>query len=353
MNMKLSDYCKKITGSETNRQIDFVKPGHNIMCPEYSLNQVEVKAFAVDEAEDIFILCWRLSNQGGLYANLRPYKKSAVYYTEFQDGAKTQLHTHDYIELTYVIEGEFTQRIMGKDVRFKKGELCLIDKNCVHQDYLFTENSIILFIGLANALFDEAMVEKIEERGILDFLRKALMKQKDIKQYLHFKPKYMKNDRDYELEELLLWLLKEMEQRDGATRYICKGIIIRLLHHISTNYDFYLSNQQRQAMNWMIFEEITKYINEHYAEVTIRDLMERFHFNEDYYNRLLKEKTGMTYSEYVQNIRLEHSERLLRTTSLTIEEIADKIGYNNKGYFYKIFVDKYKMTPAKYRKTIS
>lgn len=351
--MTLSDYCISITGSEAIRQSDFDKQEHNIMCPEYSINRVEVKSFAVEAAEDIFTLCWRLSNEGGLYANLRPYKKDSVYFTDYGHGDKTQLHTHDYIELTYVVEGEFTQRIMGKDVRFKKGELCLIDKNCVHQDYLFAENSIILFIGLANAAFDEAMVDKIEERGILEFLRKALMKQKDIKQYLHFKPKYIKNDRDAELEELLLWLLKEMEQRDGATRYICKGILIRLLHHISTNYDFYLSNQQRKAMNWLVFEEINKYINEHYAEVTIKDLMERFHFNEDYYNRLLKEKTGMTYSEYVQNVRLEQAEKLLRTTDQTIDEIADKIGYNNKGYFYKIFVDKYKMTPAKYRKVIS
>ena len=61
----------------------------------------------------------------------------------------------------------------------------------------------------------------------------------------------------------------------------------------------------------------------------------------------------MTYSEYVQNVRLEQAEKLLRTTDQTIDEIADKIGYNNKGYFYKIFVDKYKMTPAKYRKVIS
>jgi len=241
---------------------------------------------------------------------------------------------------------------MGKYVLFKKGEICLIDKNCIHQDFLCAKNSIILFIGLANALFDEAMVDKIEERGILDFLRKALMKQKDTKQFLHFKPKMAKDETDEKLEELLLWLLREMEYKDKATRYICKGILIRLLHHISTKYEFYLSYEQRKTMNWLVYEEISKYINENFSDVTIRDLKEKFHFNEDYFNRLLKKKTGMTYSEYVQNVRLVQAEKLLRTTSLTIDEIADKVGYNNKGYFYKIFVERYKMTPAKYRKMI-
>jgi len=351
--MKLVDYCNNLTRSTAISQTDYGHLGHRIMCPEYSINHVEVKTFPVLEADDIFILCWRLSGDGGLYANIKPYKRNFVYYTGFNHGDKTQLHTHDYIELAYVIEGEFAQRIMGRDVLFKKGEICLIDKNCVHQDYLHANKSIILFIGLANAAFDEAMVENIEERGILDFLHKALMKQKDIKQFLHFKPKFLKDETDEKLEELLLALLKEMEHRDKATRYICKGLLIRILHHISTNYEFYLSNEQRKTMNWLVYEEIIKYINENYADVTIRDLKDKFHFNEDYFNRLLKKKTGMTYSEYVQNVRLMQSEKLLRTTSLTIDEIADKIGYNNKGYFYKIFVEKYKMTPAKYRKMIS
>jgi AraC-like DNA-binding protein len=202
---------------------------------------------------------------------------------------------------------------------------------------------------LANGLFDEVMVNKIEEERILNFLRTALMNQKDVKQYLHFKPKLPEDSR---IEELLITLLTELECNDEASKFICKGILIRMLHHISTNYEFFLSNEERKKMNWIVFEEINHYITDNYAAVTIRDLMQRFHFNEDYYNRILKEKTGLTYSEYVQNIRLLQSEKLLRTTSLTIDEIAGQVGYNNKGYFYKIFVDRFGMTPSKYRKQI-
>ena len=57
----------------------------------------------------------------------------------------------------------------------------------------------------------------------------------------------------------------------------------------------------------------------------------------------------MTYSAYVQQIRLEHAERLLLAGSKTIDEIAQAVGYHNKGYFYRIFQAKNGMTPAAYR----
>jgi AraC-like DNA-binding protein/mannose-6-phosphate isomerase-like protein (cupin superfamily) len=297
--------------------------------------------------DEIFILCWKMEADGRLYATIKPSKKAFAYFSDFKSGEKTQFHTHDYIELAYIVEGEFQQRIMGKDIKFKKGEICLIDKNCLHQDYLFFNKSTILFIGLANEIFDEVMVEKIEEEGILNFLRMALMKQKDIQQYVHFKPK---NLEDNQIETLLLTLLTELECNDEASKYICKGLLIRIIHQISTKYEFFLSNEQRKKMNWLVFEEITNYIKENYKGITIKDLVSRFHFNEDYYNRLLKDKTGMTYSEYVQNIKLTHAQTLLKTTSMTVDEVANQVGYHNKGYFYKIFVNKFGMTPSKYRK---
>ncbi len=345
--MKLIDYCKKITKNEPNILKDDEKIGRRIMCPEYSTGQVEVKTFPHSDKDDIFILLWKMEADGRLYATIKPSKVAFSYCSDFHAGEKTQFHTHDYIELAYVVEGEFQQKIMGQDIKFKEGEICLIDKNCLHQDYLFFNKSTIIFIGLANEIFDEVMVGKIEEEGILNFLRMALMKQKDVQQYVHFKPK---NQENKQIENLLLTLLTELECKDEASRYICKGLVIRILRHISSKYEFFLSNEQRKKMNWIIFEEITNYIRERYADITIRELVQKFHFNEDYYNRLLKDRAGMTYSEYVQNIRLSQAEKLLKMTSMTVDEVANQVGYHNKGYFYKIFVERYGVTPSRFRK---
>ena len=346
--MSLVKYCKHLTRPSNILLIKSDQElGLRIMRPEYSIGQIDVKTFPLSDKEDVFVLCWNIFEGKRLRATIKPYKESFVYEASILPGDKTQYHTHDYIELAYIVEGEFKQRIMGHDILFKKGELCLIDKNCTHQDLITDKNSIILFIGLANEMFDQAMVSNIGEEKLFDFLRTSLMKQKDIKQYLHFKPK---NPDDKELEDLLYNILKELEIDDGASRYISKGLIIRILNIISTKFDFSLSRKQRKKMNWIIYEEIISYIESNYSKVTIQDLVDKFNFNENYYNRLLKDKLGMTYLKYVQDIRLKNAYRLLKTTDKTVEDIAAEVGYKNKGYFYKIFIDKYGMTPAKVRK---
>lgn len=346
--MQLLDVCKRLTKQNFIDLTEETSIGHWIMTPEYSIDSVEVKSFSNSEIGDMFMLCWNMEKESKLYATIKPSISPFSYSKEFVSGEKTQIHKHNYIELGYVVEGEFKQNIIGKDISFKKGELFLIDKNCLHQDYLYDTGSLVIFIGLANEIFDDVIVDTIKEERIINFLRNALMKQKDIQQYLHFKPK---NSDNVKLEKQLMLLWSELENPDDASRYICKGFIFRILHMLSTEYNFYLSNEQRKKMNWIVFEEITKYISEHYIDITIKELIDKFHFNEDYYNRMLKEKTGMTYLEYVQNIRLSNAEKLLTSTKYSIDEVAHMVGYYNKGYFYKIFVKKYQMTPAKYRKT--
>ena len=58
----------------------------------------------------------------------------------------------------------------------------------------------------------------------------------------------------------------------------------------------------------------------------------------------------MSYSAYVQQIRLNHAEKLLISTNKSIAEIAENVGYHNKGFFYRIFKEKYGVTPKEYRK---
>lgn len=245
-------------------------------------------------------------------------------------------------------------------------------------------------------MFSEIMDENVATQKIISFLQSALLKQKDVQQYLHFHPGpgfsgsgsggsasgsgpggpascfgsgssaygstsdgsgsisssgcgYASNAVS-RLEYCLLLLLKELHENETGSHYICKGLLLRIFRIISTEYDFSLSREQRKTMNWLIFEEISDYIKRHYASITIQDLVREFHFQEDYFNRIIKSKTGLTYSAYVQKIRLTHAEHMLTSTDKSVDEITELVGYHNKGYFYKIFQEKYKTTPSRYRK---
>lgn len=344
----LSELCKYITLHSGRELPEDHKLGKRLVCPEYSHSVREVKTHPLLNDERIFALCWNITDNSVIHASLCPTPEPFHYNRSFQSGELTQLHTHNYIELAYVADGVFRQRILGKDIVFTRGDLCLIDKNCLHQDFLLDTPATILFLGIANEMFTEIMDENVTTQKIISFLQSALMEAKDVQQFLHFRPG---PGAGTEIESCLTLLLRELFEYNVGSRYICKGLLLRIFRIMSSKYDFFLSREQRKTMNWIIFEEVTDYIRRNYAHVTIEDLVCEFHFQEDYFNRLIKSKTGMTYSKYVQQIRLEHAERLLLGSGKTIDEIARMVGYQNKGYFYEIFQKKYGMTPSKYRES--
>lgn len=345
--MNLKTLCEQISCNDPNMLREDSPIGPRIMCPEYSLHTEDRKTYPLPKNEHLFALCWTIGMGRRLYGTIKPSAPSFSYSCTFEPGDKTQLHTHEYLELSYIVSGRFRQRILGRDITFEQGELCLIDKNCLHQDYLDSSPASILFLGIANDIFEEIMESHAATERIVLFLQSALLKQKDLQQYLHFKPNPGTDNR---LEECLKDLLKELILHDNASSYICRGLLMRIFRILSTDYDFSLSRELRKEMNWLLYEEITSYIQKNFRDISINRLCEQFHFQEDYFNRLLKQKTGKTYTEYVQDLRLAKAEQLLMESSLSIEEIADMVGYRNKGYFYRLFTGRYRMTPARYRK---
>lgn len=373
----LSGLCRQIT-TAPDRKLPRNHPlGTRLICPEYASLVQEVKSYPIKE-QRLFALCWNLEPGHCLYSTLLPAPEEFCYPYPFSPGEKTQLHTHDYIELMYVVSGEFRQKILDREITFHQGDLCLLDKNCLHQDYLSGQPAIVIFLGIANDMFDEILHENITAQSILLFLKPALLKQKDLQQYLHFRPDSRESPGDSNLsfshaspvpkapagqrsagteasafpdmEECLYRLLSELRQGGVGSSYICRGLLMRIFHILGLRYEVSCSKEQRKTLQWLIFEEITAYIRQHSATVTIRELTEVFHFQEDYFNRLIRSKTGLTYSAYVRQLRLKQAEQLLTDSALTVEEIAEAVGYRNKGYFYKIFIEKYGMTPAKFRK---
>ena len=61
---------------------------------------------------------------------------------------------------------------------------------------------------------------------------------------------------------------------------------------------------------------------------------------------------GISFSEYLRNIRIEEAKKLLRNTDLKVFEIAMKVGFNDAGYFSKRFEDTVGMTPNEYRRKV-
>ena len=68
---------------------------------------------------------------------------------------------------------------------------------------------------------------------------------------------------------------------------------------------------------------------------------------------MIKEKVGMTFSDLVVSLRMQKAKELLMNDRLSIQEIAEKVGYNDYFYFTKVFKRTENISPSKYRKTLS
>ena len=84
----------------------------------------------------------------------------------------------------------------------------------------------------------------------------------------------------------------------------------------------------------------------------IEDVAAFVSLSPSHFSRLFKSVTGSSYTDYLTDVRLQHAQILLGTTSLSISEIAAKIGVANGNYLCTLFKKKYRITPTDYRKEI-
>ncbi len=100
------------------------------------------------------------------------------------------------------------------------------------------------------------------------------------------------------------------------------------------------------------FSKILRYLNQHYNEqIKLKDISQKYYINKNYASFLFKRNTGMSYSDYLNKLRMEQAKKLLVSTEYTIFEISEMVGYIDYSYFIKAFKKKYGVTPTQYRKT--
>ena len=95
--------------------------------------------------------------------------------------------------------------------------------------------------------------------------------------------------------------------------------------------------------------EITNYIYANYKDVTLDDLAEKFYLSKPYLSKYIKEKSGMTFGDILKKVRMKKARAMLKSSSATVESIAESVGYQNVEHFNRIFKKMYNITPVQYR----
>lgn len=100
-----------------------------------------------------------------------------------------------------------------------------------------------------------------------------------------------------------------------------------------------------------VIEETILYLEEHYADdIELKGIADQVHVNTSYLSSLFKKETSMTFSQYLNMIRLNQSVKLLKMTDLPLEQVAKRCGFASQSYYIRAFKLHYKETPGKYRR---
>jgi|GEM_PF-2680542 len=98
-------------------------------------------------------------------------------------------------------------------------------------------------------------------------------------------------------------------------------------------------------------QRVVEYIDNHFASpITLSLLSETFHINPSYLCKLFRERMNKSFVYYLNEVRISHARKLLAGSRLSVDEIAERTGFNNANYFVRVFKKTTGMTIGEYRK---
>jgi YesN/AraC family two-component response regulator len=98
-------------------------------------------------------------------------------------------------------------------------------------------------------------------------------------------------------------------------------------------------------------EEALKFINDHFRErLTLESVASKVFVNPKYFSHVFKREMGVSFTEYVISLKIEHACKLLETTNYHAYRISIECGFSDPSYFNRVFCAQMNMTPQTYRK---
>lgn len=250
---------------------------------------------------------------------------------EVQDGKTNPIthHFHPFYEFYYLCKGEVDYLVDGKIYSVKRGDLVIIPANKLHKTIAkntSTRKRINLYLN-QNYLGDEfSKYYSLPSSGVFHL------------------------SSNNHIPTILLSLLSEYENEKNEL--MVKSLIYQFLILLSR-----CKNTEKEALkstqaNNPIQKTIDYIHREYTSNITLSSAAGYSFLNESYLSRNFKKHTGFTFSEYLNNYRIQAAIKLLEDTTKNVSEIATAVGFNSLNHFCKTFKSHIGCSPLNYRKQL-
>lgn len=252
-------------------------------------------------------------------------------------------HRHNYLELMYVYGGQMTTIIDDKEIVINEGELLLLNQSIEHSIKYAHENDIIFNFIIKPEFLEFLSGMADEQNDVFNFIFDSLYSYDNQGEYLIFKVSDNVIVKNY-IESIITSIYKPQFNNAFSLKLQVGLLLTELM-----SYPDLIETHGDDNYDKLIVISILKYVATKYREGSLCALSKQIYQPDYKICKIIKEHTGFTFKQLVQEQRLKVASNLLKTTTLAVVEIMQEVGYENITYFYKIFKDKYKMTPSMYR----
>lgn len=241
---------------------------------------------------------------------------------------RSHLHSHQFIEIEYIMRGSLIQTINGEEHTVQRGDIIYLNVGDCHEFRKATpdtEVEVVNIMFMSNQLF----------KGVEGF---------DVTQSAPGNIIRPQNADRIEIENLIMMIDQEYNTYDRFTEIILKNLALSL---VSILIRHSIGNHERKYSKE--FERIINFVDNDFSSACLEKTAAKFGYNSSYFSRFFEKNMGVNFSSYVAEKKINLSKDLLINTKDPIDVISYKCGFNSQSAFYRMFQKRTGMTPKKYR----
>lgn len=237
-----------------------------------------------------------------------PARLLYVTHSSYDQGWHSSPHSHDFIELFYVVSGQGSFIVNNKKYSVKKNDLIIINPKINHTERS-SDNHSMEYITLG---FDGVSFNKKENNHKESII---IYKADQIK-----------------ISFLIRFLLEELKENKLDIFHISQNILELILIKLNYSQNIQTQATENKEINSAIYE-IKKYIDLNYSDsISLDVLAEVSHLNKYYLSHSFKEETGISPIQYLNETRIKNAKILLESTNYSISEISRFTGFSSQSF---------------------
>ena len=268
--------------------------------------------------------------------------------TQMRVDDNTVYHNHDFYEINYVKKGKLYEYIDEKKTVLHEGDLLIMSPKIGHA-YICPNDSLSYnFILKKDWLSSIAKGFEAYDPG--NYLTSLI--KNDI--YTVISTSDNSSIDIHELTQTLLELNKKLNRHvDLFENLYFENRISEFLLYLTrfTRHEYSRKQGKSRHADDHSPDDIVRYINDNFDKITLEDTALRFGYSKSQLHRIIKAKTGVSFTGIIKQIRMQRARHFLLNTHIPVKNIAYLLGLDSAEHFTRMFKKYRGMTPIEYRES--